>query len=162
MLNVIALAVLPALILLFYTYQQDKMQREPAKMIGKGFLWGCLSVFCSFFMVYACLRIILRGGEFVFYWLHISDFNIHTAFVAFLHAPVQVEDKAVCASPTVGVGRVAVTGDAVGFGGVMPRRGNFHLVAYSPSHVEVPENSHFHTKHKFCPMARAVNVLQTE
>ena len=50
MLNVIALAVLPALILLFYTYQQDKMQREPLNMIGKGFLFGCLSVFCSFFI----------------------------------------------------------------------------------------------------------------
>ena len=50
MINVIALAVLPALILLFYTYQQDKMQREPVKMIVKGFLFGCLSVFCSFFI----------------------------------------------------------------------------------------------------------------
>ena len=50
MLNVIALGVLPALILLFYTYQQDKMQREPVKMIAKGFGWGCLSVFCSFFI----------------------------------------------------------------------------------------------------------------
>ena len=50
MLNVIALAVLPALILIFYTYQQDKMQREPVKMIAKGFLFGCLSVFCSFFI----------------------------------------------------------------------------------------------------------------
>lgn len=50
MLNVIALGVLPALILLFYTYQQDKMQREPVKMIAKGFGWGCLSVFCSFFV----------------------------------------------------------------------------------------------------------------
>ena len=48
MLNVIALAVLPALILLFYTYQQDKMQREPVKMIVKGFFYGCLSVFVSF------------------------------------------------------------------------------------------------------------------
>ena len=48
MLNVIALAVLPALILLFYTYQQDKMQREPVKMVVKGFFYGCLSVFCSF------------------------------------------------------------------------------------------------------------------
>ena len=48
MLNVIALAVLPALILLFYTYQQDKMQREPVKMIVKGFFYGCLSVFFSF------------------------------------------------------------------------------------------------------------------
>ena len=50
MLNVIALAVLPAIILLFYTYQQDKMQREPVKMIVKGFFWGCLSVFYSFFI----------------------------------------------------------------------------------------------------------------
>ena len=50
MLNVIALAVLPAIILLFYTYQQDKMQREPVKMIVKGFFWGCLSVFFSFFI----------------------------------------------------------------------------------------------------------------
>ena len=50
MINVIALAVLPALILLFYTYQQDKMQREPVKMVAKGFLFGCLSVFCSFFI----------------------------------------------------------------------------------------------------------------
>ena len=49
MLNVIALAVLPALILLYYTYQQDKLQREPLKWIGKGFLYGCLSVFVSFF-----------------------------------------------------------------------------------------------------------------
>ena len=50
MLNVIALAVLPALILLFYTYQQDKLQREPVKMVVKGFFYGCLSVFCSFFI----------------------------------------------------------------------------------------------------------------
>ena len=50
MLNVIALALLPAVILLFYTYQQDKMQREPVKMIVKGFFWGCLSVFFSFFI----------------------------------------------------------------------------------------------------------------
>jgi RsiW-degrading membrane proteinase PrsW (M82 family) len=50
MFNVIALAVLPALILLFYTYQQDKLQREPVKMVVKGFFYGCLSVFCSFFI----------------------------------------------------------------------------------------------------------------
>lgn len=50
MINVIALAVLPALILLFYTYQQDRLQREPLNMVGKGFLYGCLSVFCSFFL----------------------------------------------------------------------------------------------------------------
>jgi len=47
MLNVIALAVLPALILLFYTYQQDRLQREPVREVLKGFGWGCLSVLCS-------------------------------------------------------------------------------------------------------------------
>ena len=57
MLNVIALAVLPALILIFYTYQQDKMQREPVKMIVKGFFWGCLSVFCSLFISMPSMRI---------------------------------------------------------------------------------------------------------
>ncbi len=50
MLNVIALAVLPAVILLFYTYQQDKLQREPVRFIVKGFFYGCLSVLCSFFL----------------------------------------------------------------------------------------------------------------
>ena len=57
MINVIALAVLPALILLFYTYQQDKMQREPIPMIAKGFGWGCLSVFCSFFISIPSMRL---------------------------------------------------------------------------------------------------------
>lgn len=63
MLNVIALAVLPALILLFYTYQQDKMQREPVKMIVKGFLWGCLSVFFSFFISVPSLNLGLFPQE---------------------------------------------------------------------------------------------------
>lgn len=68
MLNVIALAVLPALILLFYTYQQDKMQREPAKMIGKGFLWGCLSVFCSFFISVPSMTLGLYPTEIHSFW----------------------------------------------------------------------------------------------
>ena len=63
MLNVLALAVLPALILLFYTYQQDKMQREPVKMIVKGFLFGCLSVFCSFFISVPSMALGLFPGE---------------------------------------------------------------------------------------------------
>ena len=57
MINVIALAVLPALILLYYTYQQDKMQREPVKMVAKGFGFGCLSVFCSFFISIPSMRL---------------------------------------------------------------------------------------------------------
>ena len=68
MLNVIALAVLPALILLFYTYQQDKMQREPVKMIVKGFLFGCLSVFCSFFISVPSMNLGLFPEEIHSFW----------------------------------------------------------------------------------------------
>lgn len=50
MISILALAVLPAIILLYYTYQQDKLQREPMKLVVKGFFYGCLSVFCSFFI----------------------------------------------------------------------------------------------------------------
>lgn len=46
-LHVIALAVLPALILIYYTYQQDKLQREPVKNLVKAFFYGCGSVFAS-------------------------------------------------------------------------------------------------------------------
>ena len=63
MINVIALAVLPALILLYYTYQQDKMQREPVKMVAKGFGFGCLSVFCSFFISIPSMRLGLFPEE---------------------------------------------------------------------------------------------------
>ena len=68
MLNVLALAVLPALILLFYTYQQDKMQREPVKMIVKGFFWGCLSVFCSFFISVQSMHLGLFPDEIGSFW----------------------------------------------------------------------------------------------
>lgn len=44
---VIGLAVLPAVILLFYTYLQDKYQREPLGQVVKAFFIGWLSVFCS-------------------------------------------------------------------------------------------------------------------
>ena len=47
---VIGLAILPVLILLYYTYQQDKLQREPVKEVVKGFFYGWLSVLCSFFI----------------------------------------------------------------------------------------------------------------
>ena len=63
MLNVIALAVLPALILLFYTYQQDKMQREPVKMLVKGFFYGWLSVFCSFLISVPSMNLGLFPNE---------------------------------------------------------------------------------------------------
>ena len=47
MLAIIALAVLPALILIYYTYQQDKLQREPVGNLVKAFFYGGLSVFAS-------------------------------------------------------------------------------------------------------------------
>ena len=47
MIHVIALAVLPALILVYYTYQQDKLQREPVKNLVKAFFFGWGSVFAS-------------------------------------------------------------------------------------------------------------------
>ena len=48
MIRVIALAVLPALILIYYTYSQDKLQREPGKNLVKAFFYGWGSVFASF------------------------------------------------------------------------------------------------------------------
>ena len=68
MLNVIALAVLPAIILLFYTYQQDKLQREPIKMVMRGFLYGCLAVFASFFISVPALNLGLFPDEIGSFW----------------------------------------------------------------------------------------------
>ena len=47
MIKVIALAVLPALILIYYTYQQDSLQREPVRNLVKGFFYGWLAVLAS-------------------------------------------------------------------------------------------------------------------
>lgn len=47
MLSVLALAVLPALILVYYVYTQDKLQREPTKNLVKAFFYGGGSVFAS-------------------------------------------------------------------------------------------------------------------
>lgn len=47
MLSVLALALLPPIILLYYTYQQDKLQREPVKNLVKAFFFGGASVFAS-------------------------------------------------------------------------------------------------------------------
>ncbi len=48
MITVITLAVLPALILIYYTYTQDKLQREPTRNLVKAFFYGWGSVFASF------------------------------------------------------------------------------------------------------------------
>ena len=43
MFHVIALAVLPAIILIYYTYQQDKLQREPIRNLVKAFSFGWMT-----------------------------------------------------------------------------------------------------------------------
>ena len=48
MIRILALAVLPALLLIYYTYQQDKLQREPVKNLVKAFFYGWGSVLASF------------------------------------------------------------------------------------------------------------------
>ena len=48
MIRVLFLALLPVAILLYYTYQQDKLQREPVRSVIKAFFYGWLSVFASF------------------------------------------------------------------------------------------------------------------
>ena len=63
MIHVIALAVLPALILVYYTYQQDKLQREPVKNLVKAFFYGWLSVFASFVISLPCMRMGLFPQE---------------------------------------------------------------------------------------------------
>lgn len=40
-------ALLPALILLYYIYQKDDLQQEPASWLLKGFGYGVLSAFCA-------------------------------------------------------------------------------------------------------------------
>jgi len=42
-----ALALLPPLILLYYVYQQDKLQREPVKNLVKAFFYGGISMYAS-------------------------------------------------------------------------------------------------------------------
>lgn len=63
MIHVIALAVLPALILIFYTYQQDKLQREPIRNLVKAFFYGWLSVLASFLVSVPFLRWGLYSAE---------------------------------------------------------------------------------------------------
>ncbi len=57
MIHVIALAVLPALILIYYTYSQDKLQREPGKNLVKAFFYGWGSVFASFAISLPSMRL---------------------------------------------------------------------------------------------------------
>lgn len=63
MMHVIALAVLPAIILIYYTYQQDKLQREPVRNLVKAFFYGWMSVFASFFISMPSMRMGLFPQE---------------------------------------------------------------------------------------------------
>ena len=63
MISVLALAVLPAIILVYYTYTQDKLQREPVKNLVKAFFYGWGSVFASFVISIPSLRMGLFPQE---------------------------------------------------------------------------------------------------
>ena len=68
MIKVIALAVLPALILIYYTYQQDSLQREPIKNLVKGFFFGWLAVLASFTLSVPALFMGLYSDEITSFW----------------------------------------------------------------------------------------------
>ena len=63
MLSVLALAVLPALILVYYVYQQDSLQREPARNLVKAFFYGAASVFASLLISVPSMRLGLFPQE---------------------------------------------------------------------------------------------------
>lgn len=63
MLSIIALALLPAIILVYYTYMQDKLQREPVKNLVKAFFFGCGSVFASLLISMPSMRLGLFPQE---------------------------------------------------------------------------------------------------
>ena len=63
MLSVLALAVLPALILVYYVYQQDSLQREPTKNLVKAFFYGAASVFASLLISVPSMRLGLFPQE---------------------------------------------------------------------------------------------------
>ena len=63
MLSVLALAVLPALILVYYVYQQDSLQREPTKNLVKAFFYGGASVFASLLISVPSMRLGLFPQE---------------------------------------------------------------------------------------------------
>lgn len=68
MLHVIALAVLPAIILIYYTYQQDKLQREPVGNIVKAFFYGWGSVFASLLISMPLMRMGAFPQEITSFW----------------------------------------------------------------------------------------------
>lgn len=63
MLLILALAVLPALILVYYVYQQDKLQREPTRNLVKAFFYGGASVFVSLLISVPFMRLGLFPSE---------------------------------------------------------------------------------------------------
>ena len=68
MIAVIALAVLPALILLYYVYQQDKLQREPTRNLVKAFFYGGASVFASMLISVPSMRLGLFPAQIHTFW----------------------------------------------------------------------------------------------
>ena len=75
MITVITLAVLPAIILLYYTYTQDKLQREPVRNLVKAFFYGWMSVCASFLISMPSMRAGLFPSE-----IHSLSDAFRTAF----------------------------------------------------------------------------------
>lgn len=75
MLIVFALAVLPALILVYYVYTQDKLQREPTKNLVKAFFYGGGSVLASLLISVPFMKMGLFPQE-----IHTSMDAFRTAF----------------------------------------------------------------------------------
>ena len=76
MITVLALAVLPALILIYLTYQQDKLQREPVRNLVKAFFFGWLSVFASLCISIPSMSLGLFPAE-----IHSFGDAVRTAFL---------------------------------------------------------------------------------
>ena len=68
MISVIGLAILPALILLYYVYQQDKLQREPTRNLVKAFFYGGAAVFASLLISVPFMRLGLFPTEIHSHW----------------------------------------------------------------------------------------------
>lgn len=68
MLAVIGLALLPAFILLYYVYQQDKLQREPTRNLVKAFFYGGASVFVSLLISVPSMKLGLFPAQFTTFW----------------------------------------------------------------------------------------------
>ena len=51
---VLIFAVLPPLLIAYYIYKKDKYEREPKRLIVKGFIFGCIGIIPALFLEIIC------------------------------------------------------------------------------------------------------------